>query len=178
MQCNSHKGLVSPIETTPKVRLVTPQMELPTPKYGVPYVRFTNRINLRRAACVVAQFFNARNGAGSPQNGVANSILFRDPWCSTKDEEDKQRMKLWGCCALYPPWLRLKQTNAAVLHQCCHTCAVFVFFITRLLKINNAIKAENRRNRARKYINICYEVFHSKVVRAFPLILKICCVVF
>lgn len=87
-------------------------------------------------------------------------------------------MKLWGYCALYPLWLRLNQTDAADLRQCCHTCAVLGFFINRLLKINNEIKAENRRNRARKYINIFYAVFHSKVGWSFPLIMKINCVVF
>ena len=62
-----------------KMGLVTPKMELPTPKYVVTYARFTNRSNLRRATCVVTPFFNARNGVGDPKNGVDYSILFRDP---------------------------------------------------------------------------------------------------
>ena len=47
-----------------------------------------------------------------------------------------------------------------------------LFFIHRRLKISNVIKAENRRNRTRKYKNVRYAFFHSKAGRTFPLISK------
>ena len=59
--------------------LVTSKMEQPTPKFGVPYPRFTNRSNLRCAACGVTLFLPPRNRVGNPQNGADYSILFRDP---------------------------------------------------------------------------------------------------
>ena len=45
-------------------------------------------------------------------------------------------------------------------------------FIPGILKIENAIKKEKRRNRARKYKNIRYAFFHSNVFSSFSTYIK------
>ena len=50
-------------------------------------------------------FLTPRNGVGNLKNGVAYFILLRDSWYSTKDDEYKQRKKLWSYCRHPEHWL-------------------------------------------------------------------------